>query len=508
MQNSMTFLIDTNVLIAAEPYDGKLESQRAAINRFIQLANRHHKIVVHPATQDDLKRTRDPKHRQQNLAAYGKYNTIAEIKVDDAVRNQFPDNPDENDECDARILAALHAGAVSFLVTSDERLRKRAIALGHEPRVLRPVEAADQLESWHPAAPTPPPTVECLPAEQIDPAQRLFAGLRDDYPEFDEWLMKVKQDSINRPCWIVRSPDDDYEAIALVKPQDDHPIIPGGKAIKLSTFKVDERANGRRVGEMLLKTVLVWAHKEPNHPSELFVEVKDNKAHLIDFLQDFGFARMTQKSPGESIYIKRLTPDSTTDLSSLDYHRKYGPPAIKIDAPIYIVPIKPHFFLSLFPDMPSEDWHQEQPLFALPSPHGNAIRKAYLCNSRIKSIPPGATLLFYQSGGSRNTNAARNSERAVVAIGVAESSHRSNNPEETARLAFKRTVFSKIEVDQLHEKGEVLTILFRHDRFPESPWTLDELIQNEVLKSWPQSVSRITTPKGIAWVANKLVVSP
>lgn len=515
----MTFLIDTNVFITAEPFAGNLESTQPLTNRFLNLAKRHsHRTVVHPATRDDLERTPDSKHRKQNLASYAKYVEINETDVSSKIWEAFPENPSPNDACDARILASLENEIVDFLVTNDKALYRRAVTLGHEPRVLTTEEALERLEAWHPKSPTPPPTVKSLQVARIDASQQLFDDLRKDYPEFDKWLSKVKKDSENRRCWIIPRADGGYEAIALVKDRDHHPFRPNKNAIKLSTFKVGSQANGRRLGELLLKAVLRWAAEEPNRPSELFVEVKDDKEHLAIFLEDFGFKNSGEKGPGESIYIKTLDPPPDSTKDGLKYNLLFGPPAIRRDQPIYIIPIQRQWFNELFPDAPMNDWNEIEPLEGIervPEPHGNAIRKAYLCHSNIAPIPPGSTLLFYQTQTSSNNHSKgiknvpfTRSISAVVAIGVAEKSFRLNKPKDTFRISFKRTVFSKEEIERMHKGGKkVLTILFRHDRFPAMPWTLEELIANGVVRGSPRSVTTIMDRRGIAWVEKQLGAS-
>ena len=137
MQTKMSFLIDTNVVIAAEPYAGELEPLQSAVSTFLRIAGQHgHDVLVHPATLDDLRETANATHRAQNIAAYAKYAAIEEIPIPDEVRDVFPAGAGPNDQRDARILTALHVGAVDFLVTNDSKLRRRAIAIGHEAREL------------------------------------------------------------------------------------------------------------------------------------------------------------------------------------------------------------------------------------------------------------------------------------------------------------------------------------------------------------------------------------
>lgn len=506
MQAEMSFLIDSNVVIAAEPFNGQLEDLQPVVSSFMRLASEHgHKVYVHPATLDDLRETTDPKHRAQNVAAYTKYPALGELPVPQHVLDVFPSPRSSNDDRDARILAALDAGAVHFLVTNDQKLRKRAIRLGHEPAVLRPTEAAQQLEAWHPAAPPPPPSVEEIKTYELDAAQSIFDSLRADYhPGFDIWIGKVKKESAARRAWIVRAEDGRYEALAIVKMRDEHPATPGRVAIKLSTFKVDDLAAGRRLGELLLKAVLRWAHDEPGRPSEMFVEVNATKDRLHDFLSDFGFRMVTTKhgNPDEQVWMKTLDPIPGVVTGGLEHHIAYGPPAVRAGQPIFVIPIIPTWYEDLFPDaevlgpsgaMPL-DWTDPDP-----KAHGNAIRKAYLCRSPTRQIPPGSTLLFYRSQGSVR------GDGAIVAVGVAEQSQRSGDPLETIGLSFKRTVYSEADVADLHKDGkDVLTILFRHDRFVVPPWPVDDLKANSVLKGHPQSVTRVRSPRGVAWVESQL----
>lgn len=507
MHAEMTFLVDSNVIIAAEPFNGQLEELQPDVSAFLRTAAQHgHKIFVHPATLDDLRETRDPQHRAQNIAAYGKYAALSEVDVPEHVLGVFPAQRSKNDERDARILAALDAGATHFLVTNDRKLRNRAARLGHENSTLRPREAAEQLAAWHPDAPPPPPLVEELPTYSLDTAQPIFDGLRDAYgAHFDRWMRdKVKKESATRRAWIIRGPGGVYEALAIVKMRDEHPALPRTEAIKLATFKVGDTAPGRRLGELLLKTVLRWAAGEPSRPSDMFVEVDSRQDRLQEFLIDFGFVRAGIKpdNPTEQIWLKRLDPPADSALDGLAHHIAYGPPAIRAGQPIYVIPIIPRWYEDLFPDTEVHGLSGAVPIAGTdpePKAHGNAIRKAYLCRSQTKHVPPGATLLFYRSQGRVK------GDGAVVAVGVAEASHRSSDPVQTIELSFKRTVYSGSDVADLHKDGKgVLTILFRHDRFIDAPWPLAALQANSVLSGAPQSVTRVTGQEGIAWVEEQL----
>ncbi|TFC79413.1 hypothetical protein E3O45_03810 [Cryobacterium sp. TMS1-20-1] len=506
MQTEMSFLIDSNVVIAAEPFNGKLEDLQPVVSSFMRIASEHgHKVYVHPAVLDDLRETSDETHRAQNIAAYTKYPSLTELPVPPEVWDVFPDFPNPNDKRDARILTALHKGAVHFLVTNDRKLRSRAIRLGHELTVLRPGEAAGQLAAWHPDAPPPPPMVEEVKTYTLDESQAIFESLRVAYyPAFDKWIAKVRRESADRRAWIIRDTSGTYEALAVVKMRDQHPVHTDQDAIKLSTFKVGDAVSGRRLGELLLKAVLRWAANEPGRPSDLFVEVSATQERLIEFLIDFGFGYVTSKpgQPDEHVYLKILDPPASSDLDGLAHHIAYGPPAVRAGQPIFVIPITPGWYEDLFPDATVVGTSGSMMLddtFTTPKAHGNAIRKAYLCHSPTKDVPPGSTLLFYRSQGKLKADGA------VVAVGVAERSLRSEDPVETIELSFKRTVYSSNEVAALHENNKaVLSVLFRHDRFVVPPWSLGDLVSNSVINTWPQSIVRVRSEEGRAWIENQL----
>lgn len=509
MHAEMSFLIDSNIVIAAEPFNGQLESLQPQVSTFLRIAAEHgHRVYVHPATRDDLNETIDPVHRKQNMAAFAKYPSLTELEVPQKVLAVFPVPRSPNDDRDARILAALAAGAVHFLVTNDEKLRKRAVRLGHEPKVLRADEAAVQLATWHPDAPPPPPSVQDIKTYTLNSSDLIFESLRETYADFEGWIEKVKKESSNRRAWVVRDVDGTYAALAIVKMRDVHPISPGSEAIKLSTLKVGDAAGGRRLGELLIKAVLRWTAEEPNRPSSLFVEVDANQDRLQGFLTDFGFSLITTKDgrPTEQVWLKELDPPLGSDLNGLDHHRAFGPPALRAGQPIYVIPITPEWYEDLFPDAEVFGHFGAIPLAGSdpdPRAHGNAIRKAYLCRSPTKSIPEGSLLLFYRSQGTVR------GDGAIVAVGVTEKSHKSSDPFQTIELSFKRTVYSEADVGHLHQDGrEVLTILFRHDRFVSPSWSISLLLAHRVVSSWPQSVTRVRNPGGIAWVENQLAAWP
>jgi GNAT superfamily N-acetyltransferase len=388
------------------------------------------------------------------------------------------------------------------LVTSDERLIRKAARLDLSERVLRPVEVREFLRTLYPEDPSAPPQVKLISAALLRLDEAIFDSLRTDY-EFDTWVRTKVAPDITRRTWVVEDADGGYRAIAIVKPIDDHPLIAGKKAMKLSTFKVDARAGGEKLGELLLKTVLAWAHEMRVESMFVTVIKDDEKEQLVRFLEMFGFVDLglLPGSQKEWAFEKTLVPPSAVAIGHLEHHVLYGPPAVAPGSPIYVIPIQPNWYAGLFPDSPSMDT-------ALPGmsgieigPFGNAIRKAYLSNAKIKDLPPGATVLFYRSAPKQSGR--RYATGAVAAIGVVETTLRSSDPAEVLELVGRRTVYSADQVASMCESG-VIAVLFRQDRFLPESWTLDELIAASVLKAQPQAIMRVSNHEGIQWVHQQL----
>jgi hypothetical protein len=81
---------------------------------------------------------------------------------------------------------------------------------------------------------------------------------------------------------------------------------------------------------------------------------------------------------------------------------------------------------------------------------------------------------------------------------------RSADPQEIMTYVGRRTVYRPDEIVMMCRSVRgVLAILFRQDRFVESPWQLDELQGNGVLRGWPQTIVRVGE-KGCIWVRQQL----
>ncbi|WP_158624437.1 GNAT family N-acetyltransferase [Corallococcus sp. CA041A] len=369
-------------------------------------------------------------------------------------------------------------------MTEDLRIHRKAKRIGLKERIVTVGEALAMVQGLRSRFARPPPAVEFTFAHDVDTEDPFLDSLRGDYPSFDGWFRRCQMD--HRRCWVVRGQGRHLAALCLIK--DEEGVLGlKGRTLKLCTFKVAPAHQGRRLGELLLKSV--FEHVSKNGHDFIYVTAYERQGALIAMFEDFGFQVEGRTESGELVLLKRMRAgDAPEVLLPLDFHVRHGPPAMKFDVPSFIIPIEPRFHHLLFPDADSQ-------LSLEPGihPFGNGLRKAYLCRALIRQIEPGASLLFYLS----------HSQKAVTVVGIAEQTLVSADAEEIAATVGKRTVFSLRDMQTLCSNGEVLAILFRQAAILKEPIPLGDLCRHGVLNGPPQSITTVQ-PGGREWLRQRL----
>jgi GNAT superfamily N-acetyltransferase len=497
---ALRLLIDTNVFISAEPHSD-LPADVSIATELIRLAaEQRHQVFVHPATRDDLLEGTDERRRALRMAQLGRYPILQESPIPDSlVQLAGASEPGSNDHRDLRLLAALNARAVTHLVSNDQRFRKRARRAGLADSFYTAHEALQYLLQLVPYESPPPPLVSRIPAYTLDTDQAIFESLRIDYPDFDKWLDTVRSQSDHRPCFLVTT-GGAYVGLALLKHETECEYPLPQPVVKVSTFKVDPDRSGFKYGELLLKSIFTFAHEQ--RTASMYVTAFERHDGLLALLTEFGFKIIPDYTTGlgELVLGKRLRGNRDASLDSLEFHKTYGPPAVMLRSPAWAIPIEPRWHDQLFPDAPQEEESQlvlpglDEPD---PKPWGNALRKAYLCHSKVTRLGRGDVVAFYRS----------RDVRSFTVLGVVEATLRSNDPLEVMGFVGKRTVYTPDDIAAMCLRGPVLAILFRQDRFMDPPWSLDEVCGAGLLRSHPQSVTELRR-EGISWLGQQLAEWP
>lgn len=489
----LTFLIDTNVLITAEPRDdGEIEpGAEAAMELLRRISEQQHRVFRHPASVVDFERDSDRSRRQARLLQQQKYPELeAPPPIPEEWRHLIGEGG-ANDHVDLLLLAALARPAANFLVSEDQGLRRRASQLGLDDRVAAIDEAVAHLRTLAGEPGGLPPAVEPVRAHSLDPSDPIFTSLREVYPDFDGWFARARAE--HRRALIISGDDGTLDALSLVKEEPDgNDAHMPGRILKISTLKV-ANPSGQRFGELLLKALLRMAHEKGF--DGLYVTVfAEKQPALVAMLNRFGFAEAGHRTPrGEHILTKRLATQVNlqgplTD-DAFEFHREFGPPALHPSrGNLFVVPIQRRFSARLFPDT------SPQTSLLTPEGYGNSILKAYLCLANVRSMKSGDIVGFYESSDGGPAPA-----RGVFAIGVVEEALASSSPEEVAQAVGTRTVYSMADIRTMCQEGEVLAILFRHDRTLRQDISLRALLEHQALTSWPQSIVRVKE-EGETWL--------
>lgn len=480
----MKFLLDTNVLIPAEPtgYDG-IEPTTRVITRLIgQIHATQCSAFLHPASIQELKGDQDVDRKEMRSLLIEKYQVLPAAPTITPELDAKLGSPAVNTHSyiDNLLIAAVVANAVSYLVTNDQQIHRKADRVGVKSRVLYPSDALVILNGFLPQDILPPPSVKLVYCHELDTADPIFDSVREDYKGFDDWLAKCQQE--HRQAFLVER-DGLHGAIAILK--DESPRSTN-KTLKICTFKVAENARGFKFGELLLKTIFDYAIS--NNFERTYCTCFPKQHQLLELLSDFGFQLFPTEEGGEFRVEKSLVPkqNEQAELMPLEFHIKFGPGHFVIPDDVFVVPIEPRYHRLLFPEM-----EQQVSFLAGQTPFGNSIRKAYLCHSPTKVLPPGSILLFYRSNDFRN----------IKTIGVVESSLRSNDGVALVEFVGQRTVYSKREVEEMAAQ-ETLAILFRQVLL-NCRIKIDDLIAAGVLIAPPQSITKLK-PQAVEWIRKTL----
>jgi len=487
----LKLLLDTNVLIQAEPTEPScLEEGASVVSSLLNAAAQgKHGVFVHPASVQELLNDKDAERCRTRTVLVHKYlQLVSPPRVSAALEDLIGRaKPGSHDEVDHALLAAVSGNAVDFLVTADHRLKNKALRADLGERVATPSETLRILKAFQPKQPTPPPAVRPLLAHELDESDPIFESLRQDYEGFDHWLKRCKLQ--HRHVFVVFGDRGAYDGICILKPEASREHGLEGNLLKVCTLKVSSRAFGKGYGELLLKAVFDYCLASTF--DSLYVEVLEKHGDVISLLEEFDFAQCKSKTArGELVLAKKLTcsKKERQEMHALGFNVKYGPHRLKVEGvPVLVIPIQPIYHAVLFPDA-----EEQADLFPGSISSGNAIRKAYLSHASIGGIEPGSVALFYRS----------RDKRAVSCIGVIESVLRSRDPMGILRYVGKRTVYSFDEIEWRCKK-EVLCILFRHAMVLRQPIGLKELKSTGLLTGHPQSIVR-AYEEGVGWLQSRL----
>lgn len=467
-------LIDTNLIIDRES-NTRIDSQLSSLFRML-FDSDDYKLVIHPMSIEELSRNRDNVEREIMISKVSSYAVVDDPPVaPESFHKAVGGTRVPNDIVDNNLLYAIKRGCVSYLITNDRRLKRRAKKVGLDKSVLGIGEA---LKSLRPNDNDfyKPTTFDDVYFYNLDLEAPFFDSLKQDYKGFELWYKKKAEDKQKAYC----SFDSNKEITSFLflkeesKEEVDNAIrefFDESRILKIATMKVTR--SGKYIGESYIQLIINEAHRRKI--GQLYVTVFPKYEQLVNLFKEYGFSEIGEKDTEHA--------DGRIESELVLYRtmKGQGYPNIEWRSNAFIVPIRPEYVEKLFPDaLDRRQMHMDE-LFGGRS-YSNAIKKAYICNSASKRIGPGDIVLFYASGG----------RKCIITVGVVEVVYSEfESAKEVWEIASKRTVYSLEEIRCFYHRDKTKVILFKHYKALTSPISFDDLKNKGVLKGYPISIVQI-----------------
>jgi len=491
-------LLDTNILILREDIS-KVPSEVQRLLRI--LGETRHRIVIHPLSLEEIKNDRDPERREIVLS-----------KIDSYPQLESPPSPEDDDQflslvghprnprdfVDNSLLYCVYRDAVSFLITEDVEIHKKARRLRISDRVFTIAEALDYFAKEIVEEIPHPTPLRSVPVYMLDVNDPIFESLKEEYKPhtystgFYDWWSKICREG--RKAWV-HYLGDRLGAVLILKDENEpiasNPPLPAKRRLKICTLIVTPEDRGKKIGELFIKISVQTAIQKGLEEIYLTHFTKDND-FLVNLIEEFGFEKVAVKGNGEDVFLKRLIPDrQAIDRSSQIYRRQIyrrfypsfydGPQVNK-----FIVPIRPEWHNRLFTDYSERRqltlWEAAGDFIV----EGNTIKKAYLCHSRIRGMQEGDILLFYRS----------HDVKGLTALGVIEKAERCTDADAIISHVGKRSVYSVSEIRDIAQKPTQV-ILFWWITYFTNPIEFDWLRNNRIIRYPPRTINKIPHDKYI-----------
>ena len=378
----------------------------------------------------------------------------------------------KNDLIDNEMLYAVERNCVSYFITNDKELLKKAEILKLNDRVLSIDDAINKFKEEEKVIVETPVFIKKEFLYNMDLNDDFFTTLRFDYKGFDNWFIKKQRKE--EMAYVTMTKENKVTSFLMLKEEDENedysafekPFSPA-KRIKVSTFKVSD--TGKKIGECFIKIMVNEAIQK--NVDEIYVTTFEKQESLIYLLKQYGFKLFTHKNTTksddtierEAIYVKNIKDKSQYPFVQLK------------DQGIFVFPVIPKYHKLLFED--AEESYQ----ISIDDTQGkntsaNAIKKAFISNAKIKKIKPGDIVLFYAS----------HNRKAITVLGIVETTWNDfESQEEIFNIVRKRTAYDEEEL-KLVTQLDSLVIMFKHYITFKNPITYDFLYNNGIVNGYIQ----------------------
>lgn len=438
-------LLDTNMFIYLEDY-AVTEDKVATLTKRLFDSDQY-KIVIHPKTKEEILKISDSEKR---AIFSSKISVYREIKSAPKVTKEFNDAVgcnNSHDAIDNELLFSIYRNCAQYLITNDKDLIKKSQKIGLSNRVLSIDQALEKFQEKVSEDIRKPVFINYKYLHELDINDAFFDSLKLDYAGFEEWFKKKQSKEVQA---YVTEFDGKLTSFLMLKVENEDedykdflkPFKPA-RRLKISTLKVTD--TGKRIGETFIKIIVEKAIKE--NVEEIYVTVFDKQEFLIDMLESYGFKKYTKKKTPRSdggIELENVL------VKSMKNKENFYPFFEIDDNRIFLVPIRDKYHHLLFQES-EKQFQLSLEDFQGKNVASNSLKKAYLCDSKIKQIQKGSLLLFYSSG----------TKKSITSLGIVDAVfNKFDNFDEMFNLVKKRTAYDEHELRE-NFKNDKLVILFK-----------------------------------------------
>ena len=290
-------LLDTNIIVYRES-DNTYKDNIGILYRIID--NNYEMIkFIHPIIKKEILQNIYDNKRQILMVRLKSYNMLdnPSKKVCDEIKNKFLKiNKTINDEYDDILLNEVYLGKVDILITEDKKLKKKALALGIEKKVMNINEFKfsnnDVKKVKHDIL-----SINKVKMGTLNINDKFFDDLKKSYPNFEKWFSRKSEEEAY--CYFEKNNllgllflkneeigDDNYNDIK--------PNMRINRKLKISTFKVD--IPHKKIGERFMKIIFDQAIYSTVDEIYLTIFDSDDKnRNLIRYFEKFGFLYFGKK---------------------------------------------------------------------------------------------------------------------------------------------------------------------------------------------------------------------
>ena len=463
-------LLDTNMMIYLLD-DHILDEKISKLTKILYDSDKYI-IAIHPNTIVEARKIKDQNKKNIFISKLEVYKIIENPPRATEDFNKQVGFKNKNDLIDNEMLYAVERNCVSYFITNDKELLKKAEILKLNDRVLSIDEAINKFKEEEKVIVETPVFIKKEFLYNMDLNDDFFTTLRFDYKGFDNWFIKKQRKE--EMAYVTMTKENKVTSFLMLKEEDENedysafekPFSPA-KRIKVSTFKVSD--TGKKIGECFIKIMVNEAIQK--NVDEIYVTTFEKQESLIYLLKQYGFKLFTHKNTTksddtierEAIYVKNIKDKSQYPFVQLK------------DQGIFVFPVIPKYHKLLFED--AEESYQ----ISIDDTQGkntsaNAIKKAFISNAKIKKIKPGDIVLFYAS----------HNRKAITVLGIVETTWNDfESQEEIFNIVRKRTAYDEEEL-KLVTQLDSLVIMFKHYITFKNPITYDFLYNNGIVNGYIQ----------------------